>query len=126
MCSFIIRLPGLDERVDEDELALARHDVAAVLPARRVLAYVDGAPRQAEVRVGDREVLAEAALHQGRLQSLERVEVVAYLPQHEVRVGPQAHQRERPQEHLPAVLLDGREELSAARLPLLLRETAPQ
>src|SRR3712207_8482335 len=47
----------------------------------------------------------------------EGVEVVPDLPHHEVRVRPEPHQGERPQEHLPAVLLGGLQKLLPAPLP---------
>ncbi len=50
------------------------------------------ASAQAEVRVGDRQVLAEAALQERRRHLLEGLEVVGDPPQHEVRVGPQTHE----------------------------------
>src|SRR4028119_1234509 len=121
-----VPLAGLYERVDEDVLALARDDVAAVLPAWGVLADVDGAAGEAEVRVGDRQLLAEAAVHQGALQAFEGVEVVPDFPEHKVRIRPQAHERERPEQHLPAVLLHGLQEFPLSGPPLPFREAAPE
>src|SRR5215204_2742108 len=86
--------PRLDERIDEEVLAFSWDDVRAVLESRRVLADVDGAPAEGEIRVGDAQILAEARLEEGGGHALEGVEVVADPPQHEISVRPQSHERE--------------------------------
>jgi hypothetical protein len=116
---------GLDERVHEEVLALAGDYVAAALPTGGMFADVDRAPGKAEVRVGYREVFAQARLHEGGGHRLEGVEVVAYAPEHEVRVRAEAHKGEGPEQYAALVLLGGAQEFLLATLALLVREPAP-
>src|SRR5215207_2743516 len=66
--------PRLDKRIDEEVLALSWNDVRAVLETRRMLADVDRASAQGEVRVSDTQILPQTRLEERAGHALESVE----------------------------------------------------
>src|SRR5918995_7193408 len=117
--------PCLDEGIEEEVLAFSRDDVRAILEAWRVLADVDGASAEGEVRIGDAQVLPEPRLQKGAGHALESVEVVTDPPQHEVCICAETHERESAQDHLARMYLRSLQELPLSALALLLGEASP-
>ena len=117
-----VPVPRLDERVDEEERPLSRDDPQPppLLSLVHVLLDVLRVLRHGEVGVVDVEEAAEARVVDVGGHLLERLEVVADPPEHEVDPGLHPHRRVGEDHHRALVAADDVGEL-APRLLLLLR-----